>query len=77
MTILLRSSSVPETSPTARAWMSALPIAVASTGPALTGRPVRSAVSWQSSALWEPPPTIAMRVGVRPVSAASWSTTPA
>ena len=33
----------------ARAWISTLPSAVASTGPASTGRPERSAVRWQSS----------------------------
>ena len=35
--------------PSARAWTSTLPSAAASTGPASTGRPQASAVSWQSS----------------------------
>src|SRR5215218_10689901 len=40
------------------AWTNTLPIAVASTGPASTWRPARSAVSWQSNAFWLPPPTM-------------------
>ena len=43
------ASRSPDTKPWARACTSTLPIAVASTGPASTGRPVASAVSWQSS----------------------------
>ena len=35
-----------------RAWTSTLPSAVASTGPATTGRPQRSAIAWQSSVFW-------------------------
>ena len=53
-----RSSRLPERIPAARACTSTLPRAVASTGPASTSRPVRSAVSWQSSAFWLPPPTM-------------------
>ncbi|HLM64503.1 MAG TPA: hypothetical protein VK306_09425 [Acidimicrobiales bacterium] len=30
---------------------------MASTGPARTGSPAASAVSWQSSSFWAPPPT--------------------
>ena len=45
------------TAPAARACTSTLPRAVASTGPANTGRPVRSAIAWQSRAFWLPPPT--------------------
>ena len=52
------SSSVPGMMPAARAWMTTLPSAVASTGPAITGRPVASAVSWQSRSFCEPPPTM-------------------
>ena len=44
--------------PSARACTSTLPSAVASTGPASTGSPHASAVSWQSSSLRAPPPTI-------------------
>ena len=43
--------------PRARAWTRALPSAAASPGPASTGTPRASAVSWQSRWLWEPPPT--------------------
>ncbi len=47
----------------------ALPIAVASTGPASTWRPVASAVNWLSSSLWLPPPTTCSRATLRPVNA--------
>ena len=43
------ASSEAGTAPWARAWTSTLPSAVASTGPASTGTPAASAVSWQSS----------------------------
>ncbi len=43
-----------DSSPTASAWTSTLPSAVASTGPASTGRSRRSAVSWHSSSLRAP-----------------------
>ena len=51
------SRSSPATRPAARPWISTLPTAVASTGPANTRRPVRFAVNWQSSVFWLPPPT--------------------
>ena len=44
----------PGAAPRARAWTSALPSAVASTGPAITGRPQASAVSWHSSCVAHP-----------------------
>ena len=50
-------SRSPATSPCARAWTRTLPSAVASTGPATTGSPQASAVSWQSSSFRAPPPT--------------------
>src|SRR2546430_15598587 len=46
--------------------MRTLPRAVASTGPAITGRPQASAVSWQSRELRAPPPTRCTVVTVRP-----------
>jgi hypothetical protein len=51
-------------------------MAVASTGPATTGRPVRFAVSWHSSAFREPPPTMCTRsIGWPLMRAASRSVT--
>ena len=44
-----RSARSGPTTPAARACTSTLPMAVASTGPASTGRPDRSAIAWQSS----------------------------
>ena len=43
--------------PSAMTWISRLPIPTASTGPASTGRPPKSAVSRQSVSLEAPPPT--------------------
>ena len=71
----------PRSSPAARACTSTLPSAVASTGPASTGSPARSAVRWQSSSLSEPPPTMwivrtstpPMRPASRAVSAKAWA----
>ena len=51
-------SSVAGAAPSARAWTSTLPSAVASAGPATTGSPHASAVSWHSSSLRDPPPTM-------------------
>ena len=45
------------------------PSAVASTGPAITGTPARSAVAWHSSALRAPPPTMLMDARVVPARA--------
>ena len=42
------ASRSPASSPCVRAWIRTLPIAVASTGPAITGTPTRSATSWHS-----------------------------
>ena len=66
-----RSSSPPLTAPAARPWTSTLPRAVASTGPATTGRPVRSARAWQRRAFWLPPPTTWTCRTVRPDSVAA------
>ena len=52
--------------PRVRAWTSTLPSAEASTGPASTGTPQASAVSWQSRALREPPPTTCTHLDVAP-----------
>ena len=52
-----RTSRSPSIQPCDRACTSTLPSAVASTGPAMTGRPQASAVSWHSSAFRAPPPT--------------------
>ena len=46
--------------PRARACTRMLPMAVASTGPATTVRPVASAANWFSSLFCEPPPTMWM-----------------
>ena len=54
--------------PTARAWTRTLPSAAASTGPASTGRPQASAVSWHSSSLRAPPPTRCTTSTCRPDS---------
>ena len=54
--------------PAARPWISTLPTAVASTGPASTRRPVRLAVSWQSSVFWLPPPTMCTVLIFSPLS---------
>jgi len=56
LTTSIISSSVP-IQPLVTAWASRLPIAVASAGPATTGRRVASAVNWHNNALREPPPT--------------------
>ena len=61
--------------PTAIACTRTLPSAVASTGPANTGSPVRSAVSWHSSRLRAPPPTTWSTSNVRPVTRCSRSST--
>ena len=66
------SSSVPGMLPAARAWTTTLPSAVASTGPAITGRPVASAVSWPSRSFCAPPPTMWTTSMSRSASAAAW-----
>ena len=63
--------SPPPSTPAARAWTSALPSAAASTGPATTGSPQASAVSWQSRALRAPPPTTCTTSTSRPDSSAA------
>src|ERR1035437_4146786 len=50
-----RVARSPRISPRARACTRTLPSAVASTGPAMTGRPQASAVSWHRSSLRLPP----------------------
>ena len=59
--------------PSVRAWTRMLPMAVASTGPATTRRPVASAVSWHSRAFCEPPPTTWMTSIGRPARRAASS----
>src|SRR5262245_56527050 len=61
----------PGTAPSARPCTSTLPRAAASTGPATTGRPHASAVSWHSRWFRAPPPTIWTVSTCRPVS--SWT----
>ena len=52
-----------------------LPTAVPSRAKETTGRPDASAVAWQSSRFFEPPPTMRMRLNVRPDSFAKvWMT---
>ena len=58
----------PPTTPRARAWTSTLPKAAASTGPASTGNPSASEVSWHSSSLCAPPPTRCTTSTSRPES---------
>ena len=53
-----RASRSDDTAPVASICMAMLPSAVASTGPAMTGRPVALAVNWFSSRLRDPPPTM-------------------
>jgi hypothetical protein len=47
-----------------------LPKTVASTGPAITGRPAALAVIWLSSWFWKPPPKMWMTSMLSPVSLA-------
>src|SRR5262249_8237944 len=53
-----RAWSSDPSSPSVIAWTSRLPIKVASSGPAITGIPVASAVHWQSRWFRAPPPTM-------------------
>ena len=57
--------------PSARPCTRTLPRAAASTGPASTGSPQASAVSWQSSSFCEPPPTTWTTSSGAPASAAA------
>src|SRR5699024_3332530 len=57
--------------PSATAWMAILPMLDASIGPATTGRPLRSAVSWHNSSLRDPPPTIRIRSTSAPARSAA------
>src|SRR5207248_1324055 len=58
-------------SPSAIACTTMLPIAVASSGPASTGRPVASAVQRQRSSFRAPPPTTWISGGDEPVAPSS------
>ena len=70
-----RASASEPTAPVAIICSAMLPSAVASTGPAITVRPVASAVHCFSSRLREPPPTIRISSKRRPVSSSSDSST--
>ena len=63
--------------PRVRAWTSTLPSAEASAGPASTGSPHASAVSWQSRSLRAPPPTTWTTATSRPARAAACAHVPA
>src|SRR4249919_2446173 len=53
-----RISPGPDSSPRAASWTAPLPSAVASAGPQCTGKPVASAVNWDSRVWLAPPPTM-------------------
>src|SRR3954447_13737151 len=69
-----RASSSDPSSPSAIAWVTRLPTAVASTGPARTGSPAASAVQRQRGTLSAPPPTTWISGGREPVTSASTRT---
>jgi hypothetical protein len=73
--MMRRASARSATAPVATICIATLPSAVASAGPAMTRRPVASAVNWFSSRLREPPPTIWISVIRVPVSSSSASST--
>jgi hypothetical protein len=70
-----RASLRDVTAPVASICMARLPSAVASTGPAMTSRPVASAVNWFSRRFFEPPPMMRMARKWRPVSSSRDSRT--
>ncbi len=70
-----RASATDASSPAVIAWTARFPMAVASTGPARTGRPVAPAVSLHSSRWFDPPPTTWIARTSWPEAAASSSTT--
>ena len=73
--MIRRASASDATAPVASICMAMLPSAVASAGPAITVRPVASAVNWLSSRFFDPPPMMRISSNRIPVNSSRDSST--